>query len=216
MTHGLYFRLAYTWAHAIDDGQDALVSGRPALVQNSYSPNAERGTSAIDQRHRFVFSWIAEPAPIPAGHGLLETLFNRWKISNIVTFGSGRPLDARVLGDPNQDDNTANDRLPGVARNSFVGPDYVTTDLRLAREIHLGDRTKLVPLVESFNLLNHFNGRVTITDDGFQNSAAQFLQIDKRLGLSYFPGQYRSVANFLRPTDAYAPRQVQFGLRLVF
>jgi hypothetical protein len=29
MTSGLYFRLAYTWAHALDDGQDALVAGRP-------------------------------------------------------------------------------------------------------------------------------------------------------------------------------------------
>ena len=30
MTSGLYFRLAYTYAHAIDDGQDALVAGGPA------------------------------------------------------------------------------------------------------------------------------------------------------------------------------------------
>ncbi len=37
MTDGLYFRLAYTFAHATDDGQDALVAGRPVTVQNSYS-----------------------------------------------------------------------------------------------------------------------------------------------------------------------------------
>ena len=45
MTNGFYFRLAYTWAHAIDDGQDALVAGRPATVQNSYSTSSERGLS---------------------------------------------------------------------------------------------------------------------------------------------------------------------------
>src|SRR5579862_1242287 len=61
MTSGVYIRLAYTYAHAIDDGQDALVAGRPALVQNSYAPNTERGNSVTDQRQRFVFSWIAEP-----------------------------------------------------------------------------------------------------------------------------------------------------------
>jgi len=71
-------------------------------------------------------------------------------------------------------------------------------------------------MTESFNLFNRLNSRVTITDDGFQNSAAQFVQIDKALALRHFPGQYRTVANFLKPTDAYAPRQVQFGLRLVF
>jgi len=27
MSHGVYFRVAYTWAHSIDDGQDALVAG---------------------------------------------------------------------------------------------------------------------------------------------------------------------------------------------
>ena len=37
MSGGMYFNLAYTWAHAIDSGQDALVAGQPATVQNSYS-----------------------------------------------------------------------------------------------------------------------------------------------------------------------------------
>jgi len=59
MTHGLYFRLGYTYAHAIDDGQDALVAGRPATVQNSYAASSERGNSVTDQRRRFVFSWIS-------------------------------------------------------------------------------------------------------------------------------------------------------------
>ena len=27
MSGGMYFRLAYTWAHAIDNGQDALATG---------------------------------------------------------------------------------------------------------------------------------------------------------------------------------------------
>jgi hypothetical protein len=63
MTHGLYFRMAYTFAHASDDGQDALVAGRPATVQNSYSTSSERGPSATDQRHRFVLSVIETPQP---------------------------------------------------------------------------------------------------------------------------------------------------------
>ena len=46
MTRGLYFRLGYTYAHAIDDGQDALVAGRPATVQNSYSPVPNAATAS--------------------------------------------------------------------------------------------------------------------------------------------------------------------------
>jgi hypothetical protein len=33
MTSGVYFMLSYTFAHAIDVGQDALVVGRPATVE---------------------------------------------------------------------------------------------------------------------------------------------------------------------------------------
>ncbi|PYX68984.1 MAG: hypothetical protein DMG72_21860, partial [Acidobacteria bacterium] len=118
MVSGVYFRLAYTWARAVDDGQDALVAGRPVTVQNSYSTHSERGPSVTDQRHRFVFSWIAEPRPFSRTHDVLGTLFNDWKFSGVVMVGSGRPVNARVIGDPNQDDNSGNDRFPGLWRNS--------------------------------------------------------------------------------------------------
>src|SRR5262249_48927631 len=76
MTSGVYFRVAYTYAHAIDDGQDALVAGRPALVQNSYNANAERGNSVTDQRYRFVVSWIVEPKPFHREQEFLGKIFN--------------------------------------------------------------------------------------------------------------------------------------------
>jgi hypothetical protein len=216
MTNGLYFRLAYTYAHAIDDGQDALVVGRLSNVQNTYAPAAERASSVTDQRHRFVFSWIAAPQPFGSDHEWLGRMFNDWTIAGVATVGSGRPLDARIFGDPNQDDNTSNDRLPGYGRNAFTGPDYATGDVRLSRQLQLSERLKLVAIAESFNLLNRTNGRVNLSDDGFLNSAGQFVITDKRIGYTYFPGYYRSTSDFLRPTSAYAPRQVQIALRLVF
>ena len=60
MTHGLYFRLGYTYAQATDDGQDALGAGRPGIVQNSYAPSSERGNGVTEQRNRLVVSWIYE------------------------------------------------------------------------------------------------------------------------------------------------------------
>ncbi len=216
MTSGLYFRLAYTYAHAVDDGQDALVAGRPVTVQNSYSPNSERGASVTDQRHRFVLSWIAEPRPFHRGHEWLGKVFNDWKISGVVTIGSGRPVNATVFGDPNQDGNSSNDRLPGAARNAFLGPDYATTDMRLTRRLYVHDRIKLDLVLESFNLFNRDNQRVQFSDDGFLNRAGQFVQFSKRIGINYFPAQYRRPASFLRATDAYAPRQAQIALRLIF
>jgi hypothetical protein len=53
-------------------------------------------------------------------HESLRRLFNHWKLTGIVSTGSGRPLNATIAGDANRDLNTANDRLPGVARNSYT------------------------------------------------------------------------------------------------
>ncbi len=216
MTGGLYFRMAYTYAHAIDDGQDALVAGRPVTVQNSYSTNSERGSSVTDQRHRLALSCITQPHPFHREHPLLGKIFNDWKLSSVVTIGSGRPVDARIFGDPNQDGNDSNDRLPGHGRNAFLGPDYATTDMRLTRRLFVHNRMKLDLVVESFNLFNRNNLRVNLSDDSFQNTAGHFTYIDKRIGINYFPAQYRVPANFTKATDAYSPRQVQVALKFAF
>ena len=216
MTHGVYFRLSYTYAKAIDDGQDALVAGQPATVQNTYAPNAERGPSSTDQRNRLAFSWIAEPRPFDREHPMLGKLFNSWKFSGVFSYGSGRPVDARIVGDANQDDNSLNDRLPGASRNSFLGPDYSTTDLRITRRIFLSDKIKLDLIVESFNLFNRENQKLDTTSNGFLNDAGQFVPIDNRIGINVFPAQIREQTNFLKPTDAYAPRQLQLALKLIY
>jgi hypothetical protein len=101
--------------------------------------------------------------------------------------GSGRPVDAKVFGDPNRDGNSFNDRLPGYGRNAFLGPDYATTDLRLTRRLYLRSGVKLELVAEIFNALNRDNRRVTITDDGFTNTATDFIQLDKAIGIRYFP-----------------------------
>ena len=216
MTHGIYFRLAYTYAHAIDDGQDALVAGRPATVQNPYSPSSERGNSVTDQRHRFVLSWMYEPRALNGGHGWSGKLSKNWRTSGVVTVGSGRPLNASVIGDANQDDNAYNDRLPGLSRNSLLGPNYATTDMRIARRIYVRKGIRLDLTAESFNLFNRANKRFQLTDDGALSNAAQFQLDTKKLGISYFPAYYQVPANFMHATRAYAPRQIQFSLRLGF
>ena len=63
----------YTLAKAMDDGQDALVVGRPGNVQNSYATALERGPSVTDQRNRFVAAWVAEPEISLRSGALLNT-----------------------------------------------------------------------------------------------------------------------------------------------
>jgi hypothetical protein len=84
VARGSYLRFAYTYARAIDDGQDALVVGQLATVQNSYVPSAERGPSVTDQRQRLVVAFSAEPHPFHRRHEFLGQVFNDWKISTVV------------------------------------------------------------------------------------------------------------------------------------
>jgi hypothetical protein len=169
-----------------------------------------------DQRNRLAFSWITEPRPFHRGHEVLGALFNHWKFAKVTTYGSGRPINATVSGDPNQDDNSSNDRLPGARRNSFLGPDYSTTDLRLTRKIYATDHCRFELGTDFFNAFNRDNQRVTITDDGLLSNSASFVQVSKTVGVRSFAGHYRAPASFLRPTAAYAPRQVQMSLKVIF
>lgn len=216
VSRGTYLRLSYTYAHAIDDGQDALVAGSPATVQNSYAPNAERGPSVTDQRSRLVAAFSAEPRPFHRGHELPGHIFNDWKISTLVTAGSGRPVNATVSGDPNQDGNDLNDRLPGYRRNGFTGPDYVSTDLRLVRKLHIIHGYRLDFTADSFNLFNHANRRVTIYSSGLSAEATTFTPYGTYVNGVPYPAYYQKPQSFLKPNAAFAPRQIQLGIKMVF
>ena len=216
MSGGMYFNLAYTWAHALDNGQDALVAGQPVTVQNSYSTKSERGPSVTDQRQRLTISAIEEPHPFAEGQKALATVFNHWKVSGIMTYGSGRPANAMVSGDANQDGNTSNDRLSGYGRNAFTGPDYASMDLKMGRMMNLGARYHLELTGESFNLFNRNNERLVITDNGFQSAAGQFIKDMKYVGNTYYPAYYQQPTSLMKPTSSFAPRQMQLSVRLNF
>jgi hypothetical protein len=216
MSGGMYFRLAYTWAHAIDDGQDALVAGAPSTVQNPYSTRSERASSVVDQRQRLSISAIEEPNPFAGGQKILASMFDHWKVSGILTLGSGRPANAMVSGDPNQDGNTSNDRLSGYGRDAFISPDYATTDLRVGRKLDMGEHYHLELTAESFNLLNHDNKRYEVNDDGFYNSAGQFIKYSQAAGGTYYPAYYQQPTTLMKPSASFAPRQMQFSMRFNF
>jgi hypothetical protein len=209
---GFTFRTAYTWGQATDNGQDALAVGRPALVQNSYAPRSERAWSSVDQRQRWVAAWTWD-----SRQNFKDSLIlDNWKLAGILTYGSGRPVNARISGDANRDGNTSNDRLPGYARNAFLGPDYMTSDIRISRMFRPAKRLKFELMAEIFNMFNRSNQRVESTDDGFEGSAASFVQQDTVVSSRHYPAQYRKTDGFLRPRSSYAPRQIQFALRVYF
>ena len=194
-----FIRAGYTFAKAIDDGADSLVVGRPGNVQNAYATQLERGLSVTDQRQRFVASTVYEPASFHYQSRALNAIFNNWKASSVFTMGSGRPINATMAGDSNRDDNAYNDRLPGAVRNAYIGPGYFTVDLRISKGFQLSERVRLTLLAESFNVANRVNQRVDITDDGFLNSAGQFVAYSTKVGKTLYPGEFIKNSKFLIP-----------------
>jgi hypothetical protein len=212
----LQFRLGYTWAEAIDDGQDTVAAGSPANVQNAADPGAERALSSVNQRHRLVSAVMWEPRTFLPGPRFLNVLVNGWRTSSVFMYGSGRPVTAYVDGDANADGNTVNDRLPGYKRNSFTGPDYMTDDLRISRTLRVTEKIRLELIAESFNLLNRDNQRLNIDDTGFDTTAANFVQTAKTVNSTQYPAHFVALNGFLKPTSSFAPREVQFALRILY
>ena len=97
--HGVQLGVSYTWAHAIDDSSDPLVTTRHNgnYQVNSYDLSRERGNSGFDTRHRASINFVYQPA-IGRGRahlsqGFAGRVLEGWEISGIAAFQTGLPYD---------------------------------------------------------------------------------------------------------------------------
>jgi hypothetical protein len=84
------------------------------------------------------------------------------------------------------------------------------------RKIHVGHGYRLEFTADSFNLFNRDNQRVVITSDGLTAEATTFTPYSGYVNGVPYPGYYQQPQDFLKPTAAFAPRQVQLGLKFIF
>ena len=180
----------YTFSKAIDDVTD---------YNSDFQPNdqtalaAEKALSAFDQRHKLVVYGVCQ-AP--------------WGIQLAPVFrsNSSRPFNLLVGSDLNQDRHGTTDRPAFAGRNTGIGPDFWTVDLRLAKRIPLGGERRFIELTaEGFNLFNHLN----------------YSSLNNTVGAISAPfnlkGRHdRSPSEPLGFTSAYDPRRIQLGARVTF
>jgi hypothetical protein len=209
------FRASYTYSKAIDDVVDFSGGTIPYLPTRRY---LERGLSAYDLRHYFVVSGTFE-SPFKAGPAnyWIERTLADITLSPIVTLRSGFPFNLYIGRDVNGDLNTT-DRPFYAPRNSGVGENFYSADLRMTKRFYLGQRSErqsVELIVEVTNLLNRANFlRVndivcgTAAQTGFINGC------DPRFLTG--PFDFRGIHG-LPPTaplgfvTAAPPRQFQFG-----
>ncbi|HYE14566.1 MAG TPA: hypothetical protein VD968_09020, partial [Pyrinomonadaceae bacterium] len=208
------FLASYTWSHAIDDSSDLQTL---LLPQDVTRLDLERADSLFDQRHRFVFSGVVAAPGGWRGAGGWRSFLSDFIVAPIFEVSSGRPFNILTGQDTNNDLSTSTDRpsvaadgtlfVPGpfqsgsLGRNMGLTESYASLDLRVARNIRMGERLRLEVIAEGFNLFNRFN----------QAAASPRFEdvnlVNERAG----NGRYRS-----RATAASDPRQFQFGLKLNF
>lgn len=145
---GKYFNLNanYTYSHIIDNGNFTTFINLP---QNQFDNSSEKANSNQDVRHRFIANFTANTPN--------KGFARDFELSSIVTLQSGRPFTLFVGGDANGDTNPVTDRVGLIGRNSYIGDPLRSWDLRLSRFFQINERTRLVVLVEAFNLLNRPN-----------------------------------------------------------
>ena len=99
---GISANLSYTYAKSIDNASTFGGGGGGGVAQNDTDLRAERGLSSFDQRHALSMGYYLLS---PVGErGLMKTskwgprFLGNWSLSGSMTFNSGTPLTARVLG----------------------------------------------------------------------------------------------------------------------
>ena len=225
---GISILLAETFAKSIDDSAQtgstsASSNGTP---QNSFNiQEGERGLSDFNVKNRFVLSVVNE-LPFGKGKQWLSSgwgamLAGGWQITGIFADQTGRPWTPYFTAD-NSNTQGGADRPNVVAGcdfyggfhtvqrwantgcfttpafgtfgnigcNTLTGPGLVNLDFALDRNFQITERWRLQFRAEAFNIFNHPN---------FNLPATAF-----------------DSASFASLTTAMDPREVQFGLKLLF
>jgi hypothetical protein len=136
---------ATTWGAVVGELFDYVNGVSNPL--NAFGPG-DHGPSGEDIRHRFV---------------LIGTLQLPWRfeVSTLSQFESARPFTIATPADIGNDGFSGNDRavVNGVqtSLDQFRGTPFYQVDLRVSRNIFLGERIQLRPFAEFFNLFNRQN-----------------------------------------------------------
>ena len=216
---GFSASLAYTWSHEIDygvgGGSSNLFYSTAATTYNG-DFRFDKGSGALDQRHRFALSFIEQPTFTHRSGNFYKYAVNNWQLSAITTLAAGRPVVPVVqIADSTPFAGaaftTSLNGYGGWARVPFWGPDTLYTpaayrvDARISKILPFTERFRAYLNFEVFNVTN------TIVDTSLFTQA-----YSERGGiLSPTPnlGQGNGSSGFPDGTNA---RRAQVSARFVF
>ncbi len=246
LTQGFQVRANYTWSKNLDNNSAltiAQANNEPQMIMDRNDLRRDWGPSALNVTHQASFSAHYD---LPFGKGqrwggnlsnVAEKIVGGWQLNEITTLLSGLPFtplmgsnrsgngDTRnpdrpnlnpaftgpvVTGDPNQWFNP-NAFTPApygtygnLGRGVFNGPGLAEVDLSVLKNIAVTERVNLQFRAEFFNLMNHVNYASPNT--------TVFTNTGSATAPNYTPNPSAGLITGLATT----PRQIQFGLKLMF
>jgi len=207
LAHNFSYGISYTWSKSIDNGPN------PSFVlipQDSQNFREERALSSDDVRNRIVLNaTVTTPKA--------WNLFARDFLFGIITTIQSPMRFTKFAGfDANGDIFGNNDRVGIEPRNTFIGDNFRSVDVRVSRKFDFQEKRSLEFIAEAFNLSNTLNVRYFNTVYG----AADFCRFSPGTGgctatPSAFPegspNQYYGT-----PRAVNNPRQIQLALKFSF
>jgi hypothetical protein len=195
----------YTFSKAFDNSTDFNSDFGP--VDNT-NLAGERSLSTFDQRHKLVLATVIDTGKHGKGAGMLISDF---LLSPIYRYNSGHPFNLLAGTDVNGDRHSTNDRPIGAARNTGLGPDYQSFDMRLTRRLRIDEKRELQIMAEGFNLFNRTNYGSVNNEVGPNFGLVP--------GFTTFNVHGTAAVGPSSPlgfTSVLPMRQIQFGARLAF
>ncbi|HXP89048.1 MAG TPA: carboxypeptidase regulatory-like domain-containing protein [Bryobacteraceae bacterium] len=232
LSRGLQFRAAYTWSKNLDMNSGltgAQSNNQSQMVMNRFDLPRDWGLSALNITNQANLSATYQLPFGRTAHGFEKKLFDGWQANGIATLMTGFPFTPVIGANLSGDGNTRNPDRPSLnpsfagpvvlgtqtqwfnpnafilpaagtwgnlGRGVYTGPGLADVDMSVFKNTALSERVNLQFRAELFNLLNR-------TNLGTPNATA-------------FSGASVSASAGLITTLATTPRQIQFGLKLIF
>jgi hypothetical protein len=232
LSHGLQFRAAYTWSKNLDMNSGltgAQANNQSQMVMDRFDLSRDWGLSALNVTSQANLSITYQLPFGKSANGFEKKLLDGWQLNAITTLMTGFPFTPVIGANISGDGNTRNPDRPSLnsnftgpvilgkqtqwfnpqafvlpaagtwgnlGRSVYTGPGLANVDFSVFKNTSITERLRLQFRAEFFNLLNRANL-------GTPNATV-------------FSGANSNPSAGLITTLATTPRQLQFGLKLMF
>lgn len=233
MSHGLQLQAAYTWSHSIANAMNEQNGAGAQPVQDAYHPEREKGWSNIDQPQALVINYIWAVPFFKGRTGVAGQVLDGWQLSGISSFTSGLPTPACLIGDRAGIGAFSGcerpDAVPGQSVNLPRGrrtvDRYFNTDaFQLQPGGTFGNAAIndiRLPGVNDWDFALYKNFRTPWfggnqwSEKGQLQFRAEFFNVWNHTQFSGLATTF-GVSSFGRVVSAAPPREIQFGMKLLW